>query len=156
MRKIKFATLVLLLLLPGLAFKASPVKAAGNPSASGHGTVVDGDTVRFISFNAVQHDDLTVTGQAELQNFNQEIRIHLELDCLRLNGNVANMSGIVTESNIPDLIGLRGVFRVEDNGEGGEASPDRLSRLFLGGPDCSTTVPLGLAPIIRGNIQVRQ
>lgn len=155
MTNIRLATVALLLILPGFAFSPSPVKADGNPSASGHGTVVDGDTVRFISFNAVQHEDGTVTGQAELQNFNQEIRIHLELDCLKITGNAAVMSGIITESSNADVIGLRGVFRAQDNGEGEEADPDRLSRLTIGGPDCNTQFPLGGAPIFRGNIQVR-
>src|SRR5437867_10796631 len=157
MTNIRLATAALLLILPGLAFSPSLVKADGNPSASGHGTVVDGDTVRFISFNAVQHDDGTVTGQAELQNFNQEIRIHLELDCLKITGNAAVMSGIITESSNADVIALRGVFRAQDNGEGeGEGTdPDRLSRLTIGGPDCNTQLSLGGAPIFRGNIQVR-
>ena len=161
MTNIRLATAALLLILPGLAFSPSLVKADGNPSASGHGTVVDGDTVRFISFNAVQHDDGTVTGQAELQNFNQEIRVHLELDCLKINGNAAVMSGIITESSNADVIGLRGVFRAQDNGEGEASSPDLATDLGGTVPGADPTCGKAQAdsftthPVEEGNIQVR-
>lgn len=156
MTNIRLATVALLLILPGFAFSPHPVKADGNPSASGHGTVVDGDSVRFFSFNAVQHDDGTVTGQAEVHNLNTDVRFHVELDCLKIDGNTATISGIVTESDPPVFVGLRGTFRVEDNGEGDDAPPDRLSRLNLQLADCNASFSFpGLAPIFRGNIQVR-
>ena len=48
-------------------------------------------------------------------------------------GNTAVISGVITKSNT-GLEGNTGVFAVQDNGEGANAAPDRLSLVFFYGP----------------------
>ena len=112
---------------------ASAAGASGNPTASGHAnlTVGDGQT-RTFSFAAVQHADGTVTGQSEVNNPSFPIRAHSAIDCLKFSGsNRIIASGPITQSTDPDTIavGRIAVFAVEDNGEGAEARPDRITTI---------------------------
>lgn len=106
----------------------SPAAAGGNPKASGHGNWdIEGD-LRTFSFTAVEHADGTVKGEAELNNRSYPVRLHWKNDCLKFEGgNRAIVSGWITESSIPELVGLPIVFGVEDNGEGRKADPDRIT-----------------------------
>jgi hypothetical protein len=111
---------------------ASAAAGGGNPKASGHAnlTVGDGQT-RTFSFTAVQHRNGTVTGQAEVNNPSFPIRVHFAIDCLKFDGNRAIASGPVTQSSDPGTIavGRISVVAVEDNGEGANAAPDRITTI---------------------------
>ncbi len=154
---------------------ASAAAAGGNPSASGHAnlTVGDGQT-RTFSFTAVRHMDGTVTGQGTVNNPSFPIRIHSEIDCLKFDGdNRVIASGPITQSSDPDTIavGRIAVFAVEDNGEGVNASPDRITTIPDYDPpkscndfslvgdglrdDTTGVVVRPLRPIEAGQIQVR-
>ncbi len=132
--------------------------AANNPSATGSGQLTLDGGFRTFSFAAVALKDGTNTGQAELFNRGQDARIHIAIDCLRIfNGNTATISGVVTQSNVPSLVGQGAIFEVQDNGEGGNATPDTISRVFIGsGLDChNVSFNPTMFPIEGGNIQVR-
>jgi hypothetical protein len=144
-----FALASAVLLIPTTA--AAP---AGNQSASGHGNVTLNGSLRTFSFNAVRHQDGTVTGEAEINNRDQDIRTHIVIDCLTIIANNATMSGVVTETNTPALLGAGVRFSVTDNGEGKNDPADKISLTFVGGPTCSVPF-IGTIPIEGGNIQVK-
>ena len=50
-----------------------------------------------------------------------DVTLTLSLDCLRLDGNRAAMSGVVTDSTYAPYVGTRALMAVEDNGEGSKA-----------------------------------
>jgi hypothetical protein len=149
--------------------------AGGNLTADGHAnlTVGDGQT-RTFSFNAVQHADGTVTGQGQVNNPSFPIRIHFGIDCLKFDGdNRIIASGAIIRSSDPGRIavGRIGVFAVEDNGEGVNAPPDRITTIpdyappksctefsFFGDglrDDTLGTIVRPLIPIEAGQIQVQ-
>ena len=115
------------------ALVPSAAAAQGNRSASGHAnlTVGDGQT-RTFSFTAVEKPDGTVIGEATVNNPSFPIRIHVRIDCLRFHGaNRVIASGPVIQSSDPGTIaiGRVSVFAVEDNGEGANAVPDRVTTI---------------------------
>ena len=146
-----FALASAIFLIPATA--AAP---ANNPSASGHGNVTINGSLRTFSFNAVRHQDGSVTGQSEVNNRDLTVRSHMEIDCMVITGNIATISGIITNSSDSNFNGLPALFRVEDNGEGKNSPPDRISLVFFGPvPACTAAINVPLIPIDGGNIQVK-
>jgi hypothetical protein len=115
------------------ALLASAATGGGNPSASGHANLSVGDgQTRTFSFTTVRHRNGTVTGQGEVNNPSFPIRVHFVIDCLKFGGgNRVIASGPVTQSSDPGTIavGRISVFAVEDNGEGANAAPDRITTI---------------------------
>ena len=102
----------------------------GSPGASGHANLTVGENqTRTFSFGAVERADGTVTGQAEVNNPSFPIRVRFAIDCLEFDGNRVIAGGPVTYSSNPSTIavGRFSVFAAEDNGEGAEAPPDRIT-----------------------------
>jgi hypothetical protein len=143
MKRILFASVIVVSLasafLPAFTF-AGP----NGPSASGtfQFTLADGDT-RFLEFNAREQNKGTVVGD---MTFSDPAVIPIDdadatggtntagaivratFDCLKITGNRAVMSGVISESNILSAVGLRILLVVEDNGEGvNAANPDKLT-----------------------------
>jgi hypothetical protein len=86
------------------------------PSLSPRSSIVDG----------------TVTGQGQVNNPSFPIRIHFGIDCLKFDGdNRIIASGPIIRSSDPATIavGRIAVFAVEDNGEGVNAPPDRITTI---------------------------
>jgi len=72
-----------------------------------------------MSFNAtldVSNED--VDGEGVSTSAATKVSATVNFDCVRVNGNRAAMSGIVTTSSVPAYVGARAVLAVEDNGEG--------------------------------------
>ena len=138
-------------------------KEASGPSANGHGHLVftapDGDGLRTFSFHARTHEDGTTTGSFEVHNRATDARAHGDIDCLRIVGNRAYMSGMNTKSTDPRVHGRPFFFSVQDNGEGKNAPPDRISfhLTFLPpGPSFACNVPFAEPEHpVQGNIQVK-
>lgn len=149
--------------------------APGEESASGHGTLLatneDGKQVRRqFSFHATRHADGSVTGQAVLinpafagENGHSPYRLHMDISCLRVVGNIAIIGGTTKRTNDPNLVDAA-FFSVMDNGEPGKGN-DRISRVFFWDDDPTTTgdpqaclltgpTDFPLEPIESGNIQV--
>jgi hypothetical protein len=152
--------------------------------ASGHGSYIAGTNEegkpikRQFSFNAIEHRDGTVTGNAVIHNPAFEFRGHLEISCLRVtpvdlnnDGTIdatrADIGGTVRNTNDPNLDGLNGFFTVFDYGEPSKGT-DTISPVFFGPPDqpptsaCEfilgdPTAPSNIIqiPIDTGNIQAR-
>lgn len=151
----------------GMSVAMWPANADTPESASGHGTLSGG--TRQFSFNAKRQADGTVTGQAQLTSRTPGVpgepyRLHLEITCMKRNGNVVFFGGNTKSTNDPNIVDAA-YFSVQDNGEPG-AGVDKISRVFfydddpttVGDPQlCQGNVP-GDFPqetIEAGNIQVR-
>ena len=142
MKSIAFASLAVLLLV-GLALPSLTLASADGPSASGSFQFsLDDGQLRNLEFNArVQNNGRTV-GQ---MTFSDQAAVPVpdpddptainspgavmtaKFDCLQIEGNRAVMSGVISESNILNAIGLRVLLVVEDNGEGVNAFTDKLT-----------------------------
>ena len=119
------------------------------------------------AFSAVERSDGTLSGQAQLVNRQggSAAQVHVEIDCLNVFGNLAIASGTITQAFNPDAIGLAAIFAVEDDGEGANAPPDRITLLLTfplvppGTPLCKLAGPGDAAPLLMpieaGNVQVR-
>ncbi len=154
---------------------ATAAVAVNNPFAGGHGNVISAGDLRTFSFAVVRHADGTVTGQAAVKNRGLDIRLHVEIDCLKFEaGNRAIMSGAITQSSNPAQVapGRIAVFGVEDNGEGVDAPTDRITTIpdYQPPKSCNGFTFVGntlrdvanldvsvraLIPILNGNIQVQ-
>ena len=140
-------TLVALGFVPG-------VSAANPASATGNGDFMLGGELRTFSFSAIQQPKGNVAGQAEVHNRAMGTIVHMDINCIVfLPNNTVVVGGTITKSSPnSNLVGLTGVFQAQDNGEGTNSPPDRLSLVIPG--DCTTTPP-DLMDILHGNIQVR-
>jgi hypothetical protein len=137
-----------------------PAFAAANPSATGGGTAEEGGETSTFTFNAIQHETGTVNGHLVYHVRIFDITFHMGIDCLRIHGKRAALSGTVTKvsGNTDDFpfiyVGQDGVFVVEDNGEGGSGAPDLISDVDLDpGLDCKSSLLFPYIPI-SGNVQV--
>ena len=106
------------LLFCAAASSAALAQATVLHSATGSGTIHFGSNRESISFNAVEHQDGTVTGHAVVHDISAGVTVHIDVNCLNVVGNVATISGIVTRSTEPALNGFEGIFQVVDGGEG--------------------------------------
>jgi hypothetical protein len=111
-----------------------------------------------MTMNAVSTGDGNAVGQFTV--FSEEgggIRVHGSITCLSVEGNEAQLGGIITQATIPDLIGLRVTWRAVDNGEGTQFPADQTSDLF-GNRDCGDDITshprFELFDVIDGNIDV--
>lgn len=136
-------------------------QAGGNsgPSANGAGHFdITGD-LRTFSFHANTAKDGSVSGQAQVNNRDQSVVTHMAVNCLRVAGNRAFMSGVITKASDPAIEGRGALWSVQDNGEGANAPPDRISLVFVGGPGglphnwCQAGPPP--VNVVDGNIQVK-
>jgi hypothetical protein len=150
---------VLTLLSTIALLAAAPILAQGDGilhSATGSGHMQLGGELRTFSFNAIEREDGSVSGHALLQARVIDTTGHVDVDCLNVVGNVALISGTARD-------GTTRAFGVEDNGEGGNASPDRITLVFSGPfftPGvCMVLTPADAAPFLMpiedGNVQVR-
>ncbi len=160
MRRFRLISIIVFGAAVGLICPYAAIADSG-PSASGHGNLTVGGELRTFSFTAVTHKDGSVSGECQLENRAQGVRLHIAIDCLQVTGNMASVSGTVTEVSGPTAVevGWRSLFRVVDNGEGGKNPPDTISLVFSFAPganvDCHTNFVFPQMPIEGGNIQVR-
>ncbi len=193
---------VLAVLAAAATTYAYPTAAQGavvhSATGSGQVQIVAGSCAgafRTFSFTVSSYGDGTVAGQSNVQVHAETATdpvaceaavssgavgsfVHAELDCLNIFGNIASVSGTVTQTNEEFSANLRftTVFMVQDNGEGANAEPDRITRIRPFRPDapfqgltppvtCSSfSLPMIEAALARvdvgyaieaGNVQVR-
>jgi hypothetical protein len=154
---------LLILVAAALTFVMQPALAVtldNNPSITGHGNLTIDGGLQTASFHAIQHHDGTITGSLVAKSRAQDIRLFADIDCLRIVGNTADLSGYITQSDFPGLpVGYRVLFRGMDNGEGANAPDDMMSDILIFLPttpvDCNSNLNFPLFPVEEGNIQVR-
>ncbi|HEY2954002.1 MAG TPA: hypothetical protein VGK89_01990 [Candidatus Eisenbacteria bacterium] len=145
-----------IMLLAGVLGASVAMATTAVHRASGGGTV-DWPLARVTyGFTAEIDADGVVTGEAEFQHRDLGVHNHVEITCLTVIGNDAWIGGVIRESNIPELVGVQIVWRVQDNGEG-TGNVDKTSIVVpnttLG--DCNLMPALGLIPWTSGNVLVK-
>jgi hypothetical protein len=163
-------------LMVGTSLVAIPSEAAApGGSAAGHGTLLVQDengrmVRRQFSFNGRQVDGFEAEGSAVLHNpaftvgNGQNYSLHIDVQCLKIVGNIAIFGGLTRRTNDPNLVDAV-FFTVQDNGEPGK-NRDKISRVFFWDDDpttqgdpmaCANTGPTDfpLETIDAGNVQVR-
>ena len=136
-----------------LVIAALPLFAANGPSASGDFEFSSGGHPLAIQFNAKVNPNGSTSGHITLsgtvnvpdQDVDGEgfggpgslvsVTLEIDVDCLKVNGSEAALSGVITDSNIPAYIGNRGLLAVVDGGEGVNAAPDQFMWGVYGTPD---------------------
>jgi hypothetical protein len=86
-----------------------------------HGASSQGE-MTFTGDLVVSNEDVDGEGSSVTPLTN--VTVTVALDCLRINGNRAAMSGVVTASSFAPYVGVHALLAVEDNGEGVKA-PER-------------------------------
>jgi len=131
-------------------------------SATGSGHMVRNGFYRTFSFTAHKYADGTSKGQLQLRSPEFDVVVHLELDCLRVVGNRAHMSGTITYTSNTDeaFVGEHNRLVVEDNGEGPSAPPDMVSGIpanpgNVNTETCETNTLVPNRVVQNGNVQVR-
>jgi hypothetical protein len=133
--------------------------AVAASSVKGSGTINFGASVEHYSINTagssgrVTFNDKTVSG-----NVNGTI----EVNCVRIVGNEATISGIVTHSNRKSIEGFEGLLQIRDNGKGrgnGKSGGADMGSPILfhavgTGSDCSVPGEFDLVPV-KGDFTVQ-
>lgn len=128
-------------------------------SVSGGGTVDVTAGRSTYAFHASINGAGAVKGKFELHFSSSPTQVHGDVTCLVIDGNQAWLGGVITRSNDEGAFGVGGeiVWSAEDNGEGKNADPDRVSA-FFGGLDadvCLTKFAVGTNEWSNGNVQIR-
>jgi hypothetical protein len=145
---------------------AAALSRAGDdgPSVSGHTNVTLGGVLQTTSFHGRVDKGGEVKGKLQLDyKASRGSDLKGEVECVQVEGNQAWLGGRITRSDVPEGEAIAFWLRVEDNGEGAGAAPDRWSDVIYfveGGvpvPDdiCAQHYSYPLVPIEGGNIQVR-
>ncbi len=151
---------------PGSAAKGGPEDAGIShgpvvESLTGSGHLAVGEAWRTFSFTAHRYEDGSVEGRFQGRNHETDLHVKGTVLCFTIVENTGYVAAIVEQSTNPALVGLAVVFKVQDNGEGKNDPPDKISQLFLGGqfPEnfCLNPSPFfpPLLDIDAGNVQVK-
>ena len=169
------ALLAVLALTVSFAPNSKSAAQSSQEAANGQGTLlVDDGSGNFVrrtfSFSARRYADGSVKGNAVLHNpaftnaNGQKYQLQIDVQCMKVIGNVAFFGGLTRRTNDPSLVDAV-YFSVQDNGEPGKGR-DQISRAFFFDDDPATTGDpqlcqgnqLGdfpLETIDSGNVQVR-
>ena len=120
--------------------------------------------VQHFSFHANTDENGNVSGSFE-SKFGENGRLHGTIDCLSIlpDGKTAIMSGAVTHVEGDTYIGVGfrvgddAWFKVQDNGEGANATEDSFTDVaaYFDLEPCTYDYGIDLFPILNGNIQVK-
>ena len=114
-----------------------------------------------------QRDEPTPTnpfaarGEARFHQRTAGVHGHIRIDCLRVVGREATLSGIVTRSSDPTIVGFEAVFSVIDGDVSGEPprAPDFATSIKLHavgtGSNCAIPEEFDFVPVDEGNVEVR-
>jgi hypothetical protein len=131
----------------------------GNAHVNGGGTAVEGGEKSTFVFNAVELPDGSVNGHLVYNYRAGDNEIHMDLTCLRIFGNKATLSGVVTSAtgDLPSFIsvGAAASFTVEDNGQG---KGDKFSNLIFGAGSFTSSCADNWATyiLVSGNISIKE
>lgn len=128
--------------------------------AHGNGQIEFQDKVSNFSFTAKRRKDGTVEGtlvyhQRSATTPENNISVHMKINCLTVVGNTATIQGVITKAdpefvlldpNDPnsrfDLVGARAFMHVVDGGNGNSPADTASPLVITGGGDfCSATFP---------------
>jgi len=162
----KFLAVAVLLLAVSVQAAPPPGKGGGRDKGHGNGRPVEnvtwggkvaaGTDTSQMSGNAKIRASGEVDGQAEfhLAQFGVTTTIHAVVDCLSVSGTQAWMSGTITHSSDPKLVGVTLLWTVVDGGEPSEGVDFGAFMFFVPPLDCATQPALTLLPWVEGNVQI--
>lgn len=112
------------------------------------------------AFTASVDGDGNVSGQMQIRFSDPLATVHADVTCLAVSGSDAWLGIVVTRTDDATLmpVGTQRWVRVQDNGEGASAEPDRMGFFLPGGgaARCNERRPVGMPfAWLHGNIQVR-
>jgi len=90
-----------------------------NGSASGE--------VKFSGPLSVPDQDVDGDGTGDQAANNAQLSLRVDVNCMKVVGNRAVLSGQVKESSVSSYVGRQMLLTVEDGGEGNNAAPDRYT-----------------------------
>jgi hypothetical protein len=99
-------------------FGLSGASGAIQYNARMHGTSAQGQ-MTFTGTMDISNED--VDGEGSTVTALTNVTLTVNIDCLRIEGNRAAMSGLIASSSYAPYIGARALLAVEDNGEGSKA-----------------------------------
>ena len=154
--------LVMIVGTPVANAPAATQRVVASARGSGHMVRPDG-TLRSFSFSALRYADGTSKGELQLNSRSFDVVVHIRIDCLRVIGDVAHLSGRITRVSNPEEgeVGELNRVEVRDNGEGPGAPPDQISTIPVNPDDADPTTCLDpptnttIRTVQRGNVQVR-
>jgi hypothetical protein len=130
-------------------------------SASGSGSTTGAGELRTFSFIARIDSNGVASGTAQVNNRSVDEKFQLRIDCLKIFGNLAIVSGVFNRHDDAHAVGLTGIFAVVDAGEGSASQADLVTQVFIFEPGVLTCAELGpedaapfLVEIDSGNVQV--
>jgi hypothetical protein len=134
---------VMAVLFVSVTLPSLVLAGASGPSATGSFQfTLEDEATRFLEFNAREQNNGRIVGEMTFSDpasvpvvdpddsgapNSPGALVRASFDCLKITGNRAVMGGVIFESNVPSAIGLRVLLVVEDNGEGVNASSDKLT-----------------------------
>ncbi len=138
-------------------------KGSAGDFAHGNGNIEFQDKISNFAFTAQRRQDGTVEGelvynQRSATNPENNLSVHMRIDCLTITGKTATIQGIITQAdpsfvlidpNDPnsrfDLVGAAANMTVMDNGQGNSGEQDdEASSLYITGARsvfCTTVFP---------------
>ena len=147
---------VAMLLVLGVSFAGANEVGVVASATGGYQATYGGGLTRTIEFAAIRDAGNNIKGQVQFKNLDTGTILHYDVTCLRIEGNVATMSGIAkTDSAIATALPYFWL-QVVDNGQG-QQSTDFVSPFvsFDVDPTCYVDVFPPSIPINVGNVQVR-
>ncbi len=82
--------------------------------------------------------------------------IHVAVNCLKVIGKQAWVSGVITQSRNPVFVGLNALTSVVDNGRSANDPPDQIGVSIINpAVDCTAAPVVGLFPVPQGQVVVR-
>lgn len=121
---------------------------------------------RTFSFNGTSKADGTARGRFHFRIHDAQgegSRIWGDITCLTIEGNQAWLAGYVTKAGNPNHVGRAHGFRVVDNGQGQNATPDQITVTWPGTSDptfvqpdeyCENKPSQTLHTVESGNVQI--
>jgi len=153
MKRLLTGSSIMIALTFAIAFTTLRANSAGGNVASANGSGHSGDVT--LSFGAFDHGAGNFTGQATFIDDFAKTKVTVDVECVTVSGNTAQVGGSVVKSTNPTYaVGMGVTFYVVDNGEGEGAIEDNFSDLRIGGCGSPFEPPIMMASDI-GNIQVR-
>ena len=161
--KVTAAALFAVVLMTAVFAQAAPGESnAVVASASGSGHMLRNGFNRTFSFTANRYSDGSSSGQLQLRSPEFDVVVHMQIDCLRVVGNTAHLSGTIVYTSNPSeaFVGEHNRLVVQDNGEGANAPSDLVSGIPANpgntNPEtCETNTLVPNRVVERGNVQVR-
>ncbi len=116
-------------------------------AAFGHGEFTFNNELFSFSFDAQANEKRHARGRAVFDNLSAQTEVVVRIDCLRVEGFTASLTGTVLHSDDPDFPKSTDVIFAAFDGQG--SFPDIVTPLFVSPfPDCNEAgVPLTMFPV---------